>query len=350
MLDDTSRRVYFGEIKMDCFLYMESNKESRIALPGQVELHNYLDMGKQIVIDYNENKGSTENEDIEGSDVDTSEDSDSTQKQVRGTFNPLATIQNIEIHDDGYAVILFDAINPKGAEVGYKDPYSNEARILRKIGKEGTHFSAHLIIKTEGVNGVYPAVLEDVPRLSKTTINTILSQLNVQIRKYFSSNFEVNSPDGAKENNVPIKRKFRTQVSFIATPSKEFWQILKSEKSICELVLINANVNKFDTNTTLDVRKKELYLETPKPKFYDNPKESMTALATEAIKEKCEQIKVQFKDVDKNQRTVYIEPNSMSLKDDRFTKSKYIKDFTAKLATSHEGINVEVVSKMKSLL
>jgi len=344
MLEANSRRVYFGDVVLNHFLYYSPKSNQALQEKkfnnSSFDLRYFMQMAKECLP-----KAITA---VPAKSAVT-EPSKESEDSVEPDFNQFLTIQAIDLSEK-YAVVLFDAINPGGADIAYKNSVTKAQRIINKNNGEGNNYSSHMVIKLDGKDNTYPACLEVVTNLGHTTINAIFSRLNGLVRKRNGDNFKVISPVGEMDKNgKPLLRSFRTQIGFTTIPSNDFWNMIGKQEALLELTLIS-NRPAFDSNTPVSPKKKLLCLERPQNNFFNCISDSMKLLSNWANINRYDQILVRFKDVDKYDRTVYIDTANMALNADKYIKSATITVQHEKLATAYKGINNEVVAAMWRIL
>lgn len=251
---------------------------------------------------------------------------------------------------NGIAIILFDAIDPHGADVTYKNYKTLESRRNKKEQYEGINYSAHLVIKTDGNNGAYNAVFEDVPYLAIGTINHILSKMVRIICKHNKELFTIPSPTGVPDEHGKIKRvTCRLQLSFSPVPDQRFWDLVSRPKAVLDLELVNTKLRN-DEDISLDIKRQSIVFALPSPSFFATAKDSLLRIVSFGQKRSYDLLKMTIKTDAGNSKTICFKTDTKSLNYDAFSRMELIEGLQEKMATAPDRINEELVERMKELL
>ena len=296
----------------------------------------------------NENQESVSNESEENSLTITGR----TNPNTPSTTHPrLLSPRDVRIDTNKRnVVILFDAIDPHGADVTYKNYKTRESRRNRKTEYEGINYSAHLVIKYDGTNGLYDAAFEYVPYLSISVINQILSKMVNSIRKHNPELFTIPSPTGNPDmfGNI-INEPCRLQLSFHPVPDQRFWEIVSHRDAVTTLELVNTNPQN-DNNTPLSIKKKSVVFDLPSQDFFDNVKTNLISVFSYGRDNSFDALKVTIKTNTGNTKTVWFNTTAESPIYENFSRMELIEGLQEKMATATDVINDELVERMGRLL
>lgn len=248
------------------------------------------------------------------------------------------------------AIILFDAIDPHGADVTYKNYRTRKSRRNKKEAYEGINYSAHLVIKLDGENGIYNAVLEDVPYLTINAINSILSKMAQTIRNKNNKIFTIKSPTGVPDTHGKVKNEAcRLQLLFHQIPDQRFWDVVSRREAVSTLELVNTNPQN-DDDIALDFKSCSVVFDLPPQSFFDSVKSNFKKLFSFGKKHHYDFLKVTVQTEAGNSKTVWFNTETELMRADKFTKMELIEGLREKLATATEKINDELVERMTELL
>lgn len=156
-LNSKERTALLGKLYFQNFLYHSKNRVDKELPSGSfpVSLQEYLALGEECYKRDAANKSSNL----------------LSESQIKANNNYYIT--EIQVMDD-YAVILFDFIDPEGANAAYKDRQNLKIRVNKKGPNEGFNYTAHLIIDFNQSldNKIFEAALEEVPGVSTGIIKS----------------------------------------------------------------------------------------------------------------------------------------------------------------------------------
>jgi hypothetical protein len=137
-------------------------------------------------------------------------------------------------------VLLFSCTNKAGADPGFRNVINGANRTEAKKTNEGISSSAHLVIRLKEVSeadeSYWPAVLEDVPSIGKTKIQSAVTSMIGTVRKYTYDNNGTKEPASprfqlhSQEGEDLVKDIGEGQISYLVAtrerkPSKKFDEI-----------------------------------------------------------------------------------------------------------------------------
>lgn len=330
ILEEKKRHILFGKLHFQNFLYKSKEGTDRELSANlfPVSFQEYLSMAQECYKNYGE--------------------PDNIKKMERSQIRSFQrfSIEKIKVEKQR-AVILFDYINPSGAETAYKNQRTGRMRVLTKEKEEGVDYSAHMIIKfSDNISeAVFYACIEDIPGLPITVMNRLLSSLNQQILKYYKERFKIDDPTGLKEKNKIKKLAVRPQISFGTEPNEQIWNMLKNKHALCSLKVIKEEKGDFDRESGWESEREELYLSKPEDSFFLNPELNIKNLCKILNKKAYKILDIKLKDDNNKPRIVMMDTATTQLKTKRFVKSATI-DICKKLSTGYDKIDDDVVNKM----
>ena len=170
-LKENIRRIFIGNLQTE-FKYWNEKRNEDNTIPFtdmNLPLEKILSLWRADYIEELDNRDAgNENKQISVSNTSENEGSNIVES-TKEIHPPTRLLSPREVRVDRankIAVILFDAIDPHGADVTYKNYKTRESRRNRKKEFEGINYSAHMVINTDGNNGLYDAAFEDVPYLT----------------------------------------------------------------------------------------------------------------------------------------------------------------------------------------
>ena len=335
-LNSKERTALLGKLYFQNFLYHSKNRVDKELPSGSfpVSLQEYLALGEECYKRDAANKSSNL----------------LSESQIKANNNYYIT--EIQVMDD-YAVILFDFIDPEGANAAYKDRQNLKIRVNKKGPNEGFNYTAHLIIDFNQSldNKIFEAALEEVPGVSTGIIKKLFSSLNQHIQKFYKEKFLIDDPTGLYEHGQPKKYAVRPQISFEVELNKEFFELLRKPESLCSLRIINEENLDFDAPTGWKTEKEELYLSNPGEgsSFFREPKKGLQELCRVLFKKKFQTLEVKLKDKNGKPRTVSIDPEHFTLKTRRLIQTATLK-FNKELSTGYQSIDEDVVKELLNAL
>lgn len=358
-LQENVRRVHIGKLHAE-FKYWNEKGKADTTIPFDnmnLSLDDIFKLWKSEFLD-NWNALKTKSDDnmkvmssIPGGDNLGIGSVSEEQQNALNAFQRYFSPREVKIDKDRrIAIILFDAIDPNGADVTYKNYRTRKSRRNKKEAYEGINYSAHLVIKLDGENGIYDAVLEDVPYLTINAINSILSKMAQTIRNKNNKIFTIKSPTGVPNAHGKVKNEAcRLQLLFHQIPDQRFWDVVSRREAVSTLELVNTNPQN-DDDITLDFKSCSIVFDLPPQSFFDSAKSNFKKLFSFGKKHHYDFLKVTVQTEAGNSKTVWFNTETELMRADKFTKMELIEGLREKLATATEKINDELVDRMTELL
>lgn len=354
-LKETVRRVFIGKVQAS-FKYWNEKKNEDNTIPFSsmnLSLEEILSLWRTDYLeelDYKDAGNPNDQTSVSNGSINNTEIGERTEG---GQNTPIRLLSPREVRIDRanrIATILFDAIDPHGADVTYKNYKTRVSRRNRKREFEGINYSAHLVIKIDGTNGLYDAAFEDVPYLTINVINQLLSKMVRIIRRHNKELFEIPSPTGIPDKNGRIKREAcRLQLSFHPVPDNRFWDMVSHREAIASLELVKTTPQN-DDDIPLEIKRQSVVFSLPPQSFFDTPRNNFLKILSFGRNHSYDAFKVTIKTDTGNCKTVWFNTDKGLDGFESFLKMELIEGLTEKMATATESINEELVGKMKDIL
>ncbi len=358
-LKENERRVFVGKLYAEYKYWNEKGKVDT-AIPFSnmnLSLEKILSLWKKEYWgdwDNTKNDNATKQESTSSESEPGFEGNAGKHQNTQNTQNYIAKFfspREVRIdRKNGIVIVLFDATDLNGADVTYKNYKTMRSRRNRKEKYEGINYSAHLILKIDGNNGIYDAAFEDVPFLTVNMINNVLSKMASCIRNHNKELFAIQSPLGIPDKRGNIKKEpCRLHLSFQPIPDQRFWDIVSHRDAIASLELVKTKPQN-DDDFPLDIKKQSVVFSLPPQSFCDKAKDGFLKIITFGRRNHFDEFKVAIKTDAGKIKTVWFDTNKKIDDYKSFSKMELIEDLSEKMATASEEINEELVEKMKDLL
>lgn len=250
-------------------------------------------------------------------------------------------------------VLLLQLADRKIADPSFANFVTGDIRTVQKKPDEGAAVSAHVVIGLEpdlvgtsaGSSIHYPMLIEEVPRLTRTNISSLLRQ---EIRKA--------SKDAGLQYDVTPKQKkaVRIQSEIQGMPADLFGQEL-SDAAVrgVELVAYDAVGDGFESEVVLKERKRTLLLR-PSEAATGSKINAFINFAKEiARKENYGSLRLRYARSDGKERTAALDVVPMGAADhlaNALTRCEYLTGFSTPLDQCAPEIRPDFAKKMLGLL
>jgi hypothetical protein len=245
------------------------------------------------------------------------------------------------------AVILINRSDRLAADQAISDPVSSHFNVSAKQANEGNASSAHIAINLTPVRGnTYVTLIEDSVGISSKDVCTLLG---IVLRSSSVANkafFYVNDASGDPALRRFSKYKFLLRGHLSDSFEAELNAGVLSGIEISDFA--KADVV-FDADSTAIEQKKVIYL---KPRDKKHPVwDTVKSVCKTADAQRFSSVRVIYTDDANFSRKVELDARTLQLvNEDRFVKKVRLNDFTVRLDTGFEAVQVEIAAKMNALL
>lgn len=265
------------------------------------------------------------------------------------------SLSSARIEQDGaFAVLLFDATDPNGADVAYRNSETKALRVNRKKPGEGVDYSAHMTVRLDSRNGICAAALEEAPFLAAGAVNSILQKVANTICHRKSDELRRPSPTGEPAETGAVRMEpFRFRLTFQPTPSGRLLDAIRDRKALLSLEMVN-DAPENDEFAPFKIHRTSYALKRPDAGFFESLRNGFGSLADFARRRGCGHVKARLRVNGSRTRTVWLAVGDADDDSDEWNKSfvemKEIEGLKNRLATGTDAICDELADKMKGLL
>ncbi|UTM58289.1 hypothetical protein L4174_005455 [Photobacterium sp. CCB-ST2H9] len=259
--------------------------------------------------------------------------------------------------DKDMVTLLFLIMDDKAAKQTYRNLKTKRVRQAIRYEDEKSEFSAHVIISLNSdpnVPHMYPCIVEDTPNASMNLLISALNRFLKDTALKYEKHFLQTHPDGSFDSKgQPVMMKTYSKLSATGHPGEDFKKSLREGKISGLFAITKFEVDKsIDSTNIVKPIRKELAFSVSKGVADVDNYTYLERVRNYSFNEKCDVLKVQFKDQDENSYTLNVDPASGGLLDERkFIKRCVLTGFSSELNTSINGqFNFELIRKAKELL
>lgn len=285
---------------------------------------------------------------------------------IRARFNAHASFKLLELETQAIRlvdmehqksadalVLLVQLADTKVADPAFANITTGQIRTVGKEPDEGAAVSAHVVIKlTPELHGTavgssihYPMLIEEVPRLTRTVIASLVRQ---EIRKA--------SKDAGLEFEVAPKQKRAVRIqSEVQGVSADLFGDELSDAAVrgVELVSYEKVGDGYDGEIALKERKRSLILRPSEPATGSKILAFFNFSKAEAKKLGYTQLKIKYARDDGRERTAALDVQTVSGSDhlaNALTRCELVAGFSKPLPQCSPSIRHDFVTKMLKLL
>lgn len=259
------------------------------------------------------------------------------------------------LHTSKSACLLISLSDKDAANPAFSNPEAKTRRVMQKQPKEGLEVSSHVVVNLTSVQpNTYAVVIESATGLPSSRIEQFINFNLRRAASLFPKDFMLDDPASTKtEDGKPAQVRVRVKVSLKGHPSKQLvTDINAGTLTGLELLQVTNSPKKWDqqgyvleklSTVVLDVagiRKLRI------GKNFDLLKE----VCDNAIKNRIDQLRVQFKTGAGMSRTVLLDPKTQNVNDEAYVRRELLDGFNHQLEIAYEEINVELATRMAALI
>lgn len=263
-------------------------------------------------------------------------------------------IRQIAIDSSSQTATLLVVISDKTApDAVYSDLQADQYQVHKKSRSQGNEFGAHIIISLKPVtpgSSLYMTLVEGVPGLShsiiRRAINSYIKRYHFDNEKYFKSPLQSGAKD--KHGN-PLKKAFVPRLDFHGHVSQDF--VYQIENGTIQGISLFQPIQGANLGGVSYLKKKEAEIKVVLEGAL--PSQGLWSQLKAALKQeskKTNAVKIRFKQVDGQPKTVQIDPITGTPISQTYIKSEIYKNITPFLDNSAPQIVQHLADLLRATL
>lgn len=267
------------------------------------------------------------------------------KKAIHAINNDTAFLEIAEIHvneKQDYALLLLRISDTMAPDAYFSNPAAGTSRVVRKKKGEGRGFGAHLIISLNEEAerpDTYLALLEKNQGLHRSHVQRLLQA--VLRGQYKEGNEPFTCPDasGARDREgLPKMITFRPMLEFTGHPSETLLAELESGVLKGISIVHSHQKQALSGRPWLEASEDILRFKATGTKPIKNLWKEIKAFFSDNANDGYERARVKFQKADKTNETVEFDTASGNILDDKYVKTRLIKDISPLMDDSSDTI------------
>lgn len=274
-----------------------------------------------------------------------------TASQIRQKGDLKFNIEEVEIYDEGIAVLLLSVVDKNAPNSVYQDFLTQQSIINKKSATQGGMISCHIAVSLyQSKADTYACTVESAVRLNTTNIEGILNRILHDEYDVNPRRFNYKNPAGTKDRNGNVKRtNFLPRIELKGHISDEMLESLQNGRLTSVMLVDDKEKSDFGDSPYLVQTENHIVIK-PKPNL---PKQHIFETITAAARTKSKDFKkARIRFVDPNGQSQNIEFNTEdgSIVDPRFVKSEWIEGIAPPLDAASSKIISRVARPMMRIV
>lgn len=249
--------------------------------------------------------------------------------------------------------LLFQLADAKVADPSFAHLKTGKARRVRKHPNEGGAVTAHVVIdlnpdvegKAKGSNYQYPMLIEEVPRLTRLHIMSLLQQELKQASKAADLTYE---PQPGKKHSVRAKTDIEGQMADLGE------ELFNGQVRGVELYTYEQVGDGLDDEYALKEKRRSLTLRPAEPATGSKIKAFVDFAKGIGRREKLGHMRLRYERADGKERTAAMDVGMAAHQEDRLanalTKCEYLNGFDPPLEQCEDEIRTDLANRMLKVL